>query len=115
MAEASRTVRDHMLTHDSQGVESQRLVVASVARAVWRQDDRLASRLLKSSPLAPSLLGLFGNYVFLLDPPSFDRFYNDTRLSQKQEAFLYCRKKSKLRLASILRDKSKLECKGLGE
>ena len=63
--EAARAVRDHLLTHDSQGIESQRLVVASVARAVWRQDHRLASRLLRSSPLAPSLVGLSGNFVFL--------------------------------------------------
>ena len=94
MTEASRAVRDHLLTHDSQGIESQRLVVASVARAVWRQDFRLASRLLKSSPLAPSLLGLSGKYVFLIDPPSFDQLFNETRQSQKQELLLSLQKEA---------------------
>ena len=83
--EASRAVRDHLITHDAQGVESQRMVVASVARAVWRQDVRLANRLLHSSPLASTLLGVSGCTVFLLDPPFLDNLFNETRHSQKQE------------------------------
>jgi len=83
--ESARKVRDYLITHDSQGVESQRLVISSVARAVWRQDYKLANRLINSSPLALSLLGVSGSSVFLLDPPSFDNLFNETRHAQKQE------------------------------
>jgi len=83
--EASRVVRDYLVTHDSSGVESQRLVAASVARAAWRNDARLARRLIGSSTLAASFLGVSGNTVYLLDPNAFDLFFNETRITQKQE------------------------------
>ena len=74
------------MDHDKNGTLSDRLLVGSIARAVWRQDSKLAKRLLDSSPVAAQFLFLSGNQVLLIDPDGFDKFSNLTRQNQKQES-----------------------------
>jgi len=84
--EAARVTRDHLLTHDPSGEESQRLVVDSIGRAVWRQDLKLARRVFNGSSLARGHIVIEGNNVSLVNPEAFDVLYNQVRFTQKSQA-----------------------------
>jgi len=84
LREASRHVRDFLLTHFPNGNESERMVIDSVGRAIWRQNLPLARTLVSTSPLAAQHLQIQGSTVALREPEAFEELFNSTRLAAKQ-------------------------------
>ena len=70
--EAALFTRDSLMFSDTGGREQKRLVLESMARAVWNNDCKLARVLLKVTTLAALHLQIVDGSVSCLDPPSFE-------------------------------------------
>ena len=64
---------------DTGGREQKRLVLESMARAVWNNDCKLARVLLKVTTLATLHLQIVDGSVSCLDPPSFEELYREEK------------------------------------
>eukprot|EP00959_Pyramimonas_sp_CCMP1952_P395712 8291498-Pyramimonas_sp.AAC.1 len=71
MREAARRVRDSIFKHGAHDNDSNLLIFRSIARAVWRDDIKLAERLIASSPLAAERLIITSTSVSLSNPSDF--------------------------------------------
>eukprot|EP00959_Pyramimonas_sp_CCMP1952_P414620 8687400-Pyramimonas_sp.AAC.1 len=71
MREAARRVRDSIFRHGAHDNDSKLLIFRSNARAAWRDDIKLAERLVASSPLAAEHLMITSNSVSLSNPSDF--------------------------------------------
>ena len=72
--EAAALTRDFMLLYEEKSIVSQQVVVASIARAVARQDLSLAKRLLRVSSVAAAHIVIEGRTIRLIDAAVFRRF-----------------------------------------
>ena len=79
MRQAARQVRNEILANASDDVQLKALQVASIARAVWYNDNALARTLLRRCDLARAHLDLSGHVVSLTDPVAFQTCYQDAR------------------------------------
>jgi len=86
--EAARHVRNYSLYHRPDGSDNVRLVIDSISRAIWKQDVRLAKKLLDNSALARNYLCLSGARVSVVDPICFEQYFLEIRASQQQAAVL---------------------------
>ena len=77
--EAALFTRDTLLFSDSGGREQKRLVLESMARAIWNNDVKLTRILLKVSSLAILHLQIIDGKVSCLDPPSFEELYREEK------------------------------------
>ena len=95
--------------HHPDGTEIQSMIVFSTARAIWRQNVSLATKLIKSSPLAASFLKVEGNKVFLSNAPQFNMYYDDARVQISNEALT--KLGTRMQLASSPMEAKKVKCK----
>eukprot|EP00959_Pyramimonas_sp_CCMP1952_P051322 1072666-Pyramimonas_sp.AAC.1 len=72
MREAARHVRNRLIKLGDASVDAQLVVYRSISRAVWRNDIRLARKLLASSPIALRHLSVAGLHVQLQGASEFD-------------------------------------------
>ena len=107
--EASRVVRDFLLVHHPDGTEIQGMIVFSTARAIWRQNTSLASKLIKTSPLAASFLKVEGNKVFLSNASQFNMYYDDARMQISNQALT--KLATRMQFASSALEAKKVKCK----
>ena len=77
--EAALFTRDTLMFSDTGGREQKRLVLESMARAIWNNDCKLARVLLKVTTLATLHLQIVDGSVSCLDPPSFEELYREEK------------------------------------
>ena len=89
--EASKKVLDEIHHCEGESLQSQRMIFASISRAVWYGNYALAKKLISSSVLAQTHIELQGCKVVFKDPPAFSvafdeihsKFYKDQIEEQK--------------------------------
>jgi hypothetical protein len=74
--EAARIVRQRLLYDDADTPEGNRLLFASISRALWYNNARLALRILSHSRTARELLKVEGKQVSCIDHERFDYLFN---------------------------------------
>ena len=74
--EAARRVRAELATRQDVSLQSMRMALASISRAICFNNVALASRLCKSSQLASDLLNIMGRAVECSDHTRFDEIFN---------------------------------------
>ena len=93
---AARHARDCIQFGDQDDKEGRRMVMESMARAVWRNDVRLARRLLSSSELARSFISVSDGKVAPLSFCAFEQIYASEKMSYLERV----RSKLSLQVAS---------------
>ena len=79
MREASRITRDEVLAGADESVAKKSTLCASVARAVWHNDTRLARTLIARSEFARMHIFIDDGVVSVRDPDVFSNLYNSAR------------------------------------
>ena len=82
---AAKEVRNHLITHDAYGTEIARLVLSSIAKAVWKDDLKLAKTLIHTSPLARDHIYIQDGRICFVDHAAYDSQYNAARLELKNQ------------------------------
>ena len=79
---AAREVRDMQLFRDPGNSECVRMVVDSISRAIWRQDVKLAWKVICSSSIGSQFLEICDKQVRCRDFVAFDDLYNKTKMEE---------------------------------
>ena len=104
--------RDTLKIANGKGLESKRLVLESLSRAIWNNDVRLANRLLRTSDLARQHLDTSQGVVRILNPPAFEVEYADEKRAylEKSQSNLTQQLRSSTSLCERSKLKSRIQC-----
>ena len=94
--EAARLTRNEILAFSCEASPSHAQILASIARAVWHKDARLARTLLSSSPLARQHLLVVAGKISIIDPVEFASAYDGARsaiLEARRQRIKYPRRR----------------------
>jgi hypothetical protein len=79
MREAARITRNELFAIPDDTMDKRSTVCGSIARAVWHNDEKLASILISKSPAAQEHLEIGTSGVKIRDPTKFSNFYDTVR------------------------------------
>jgi len=82
--EAARKVRQLIHLQDDNSVQSRRLLLASISRAIWFNNVALAGKIIQTSQLGSDLLLISGRRVTCKDFVQFDDIFNQCHLDHHQ-------------------------------